>query len=301
VIAEIAKFVRNAQCNLFLGAGVHAPPPAQSRFSYPDGARPPFGGELAAFLATGCSFQTAFPGESDRNLQRVALQYELANTRFALVSAVRTQVQEGRSPSPALRALAELPFRLIITTNYDQLFERALRDARKEPAVVAYNPDSNAITPDLVPSPAVVPEIDQPHLLKIHGDVASPPSIVITDEDYITFILRMNDKQPCNPFSEGVRYLLQKWPTLFIGYSLMDYNLRLLFRTLRWKMDAANYPPSYAVDPHPDRLVSTILGERRAEVRFVVQDVWAFTPVLYELVKGSAMPTMSRPRGVSSK
>ena len=33
---------------------------------------------------------------------------------------------------------------------------------------------------------------------------------------------------------------LTDWTTLFVGYSLLDYNLRLLFKTLRWKIDSAN-------------------------------------------------------------
>jgi hypothetical protein len=59
-------------------------------------------------------------------------------------------------------------------------------------------------------------------------------------EDYIDFILRMSDKDPLNPVPKEIKPWFYYWPTLFLGYSLMDYNLRLLFRTLRWKMDPAS-------------------------------------------------------------
>jgi hypothetical protein len=45
-----------------------------------------------------------------------------------------------------LRALARLDFPLVITTNYDQLFERALRDAGKQPRVEVYKPEQEATT-----------------------------------------------------------------------------------------------------------------------------------------------------------
>ena len=68
-------------------------------------------------------------------------------------------------------------------------------------------------------------------------------SLVITDEDYIQFVLRMTDKEPYHPVPVTMKHYLKRWPTLFIGYSLKDYNLRLLFRTLRWKLDKAKFPP----------------------------------------------------------
>jgi hypothetical protein len=55
----------------------------------------------------------------------------------------------------------------------------------------------------------------------------------VTDEDYIQFVLRMTDKDPYDPVPMSLKHFLKRWTTLFIGYSLLDYNLRLLFKTLR--------------------------------------------------------------------
>ena len=74
--------------------------------------------------------------------------------------------------------------------------------------------------------------------------------------------------------------------TLFIGYSLMDYNLRLLFKTLRWKLDAANVPDMYSVDYRPDALIMDVWQGQRRYVKFIAQDVWSFVPALHELVLG---------------
>jgi hypothetical protein len=88
-------------------------------------------------------------------------------------------------------------------------------------------------------------------------------------------------------------YHLMRLPTLFIGYSLMDYNLRLLFKTLRWRMDKSKFPMSYSVDPFPDPLLEFSMGEGdRRQVIFIAQDVWTFVPALYREVTGKEMPTL---------
>jgi len=70
------------------------------------------------------------------NLPRVALHVEVqGGERPYLVQRVREVLAERhRQPSKLLQALAELPFRLIITTNFDRLMERAL-DAAFERAL----------------------------------------------------------------------------------------------------------------------------------------------------------------------
>src|SRR5215210_5273776 len=127
LVADIAKSVARRECILFLGAGVHSPPPTESRFTYPEAERPPRGGDLSEYLAGLCQFREKLPNESPRNLQRVSLCHELqeGKGRKNLVAEVELMVNTGKRPSPVVRALAALDFPLVITTNYDQLFERA--------------------------------------------------------------------------------------------------------------------------------------------------------------------------------
>jgi hypothetical protein len=75
------------------------------------------------------------------------------------------------------------------------------------------------------------------------------------------------------------------WPMLFIGFSLLDYNLRLLFQLLSWQLQ----PPglSYSVGPYPDGLIR---NKYDPPVKFIAQDVWAFVPELYKAVTGRPMP-----------
>src|SRR5437764_461352 len=82
-------------------------------------------------------------------------------------------------------------------------------------------------------------------------------------EDYIQFVLRMSDKEPYDPIPLSLKYFLTDWATLFVGYSLLDYNLRLLFKTMRWKIDPANRPDMYSVDMQPDPLILDVWQSQR--------------------------------------
>ena len=114
-------------------------------------------------------------------------------------------------------------------------------------------------------------------------------SIVVTDDDYLQFVLRMGDKHPYHPVGKNTHTYLSKWPTLFIGYRLSDYNLRLLIKTLRWKMKRSKIPPSYSVDLEPDVLIRQTL-ERDQYVSFIEKNLWDFVPDLVFKVTGREMP-----------
>ena len=282
----LVELIEAGGCILFLGAGVHYPPPSNSRFSYPEAQRPPLAGALGQDLAQKCSFAETCPGESDRNLQRVAMCYQHKHKRRKLVEEITHAVDETTEPSSVVCALAELPFPLVMTTNYDRLFERALSrlTPTKRPNVEVYSPERHRAPRDYPRATA-----DRPFLFKMHGDVGASDSIVVTDEDYITFVLRMNEADGTHPIPKTFRYRLSTFATLFLGYGLLDFNLRLLFRAMHWTIDEAERPETYSVDVHPDPLVSDEWKEQHG-LRFIVEDVWSFVPRLYEALLGREMP-----------
>jgi hypothetical protein len=79
---------------------------------------------------------------------------------------------------------------------------------------------------------------------------------------------------------------MTKWPILFVGYSLRDYNLRLLFRTLRCQIDPVNMKPTYSVDRSPDPLILKVWQDNKQWVTFLVEDLWTFLPWLFKAVHG---------------
>ena len=288
VLQNLVSLVSEGNCILFLGAGIHAPPPEDSPYRYPEEQRPLLGRNLAENLARKFCFDEEFSSESTYDLQRVSLFIETKRGlgRKTLVDNLDDLLRKEKKPSPALKMLSELPFKIMVTTNYDRLLESALVKQDKDPFSIVYDPNPDTPTRDMTEDPTV----GRPLLFKMHGDLNHRESIVITDEDYITFVQRMLDKNAYNPVPQTVRFRMLRWPTLFIGYSLRDYNLRLLFRTLRWRVDTAEYPISYAVDREPDPLTLRVWQDERRIISFVIEDLWKFLPWLYKEVKGEKFP-----------
>jgi hypothetical protein len=133
------------------------------------------------------------------------------------------------------------------------------------------------------------PNPDNLWFFKMHGCVSEPESIVVTDEDYIHFVMRMGDSEDFHPVPQKLRLQFKEWPTLFVGYSLLDYNLRLLFRTLRRRVPEAEVPATFSLDPRPDLLVLETYSAR-ANVSFIEQDSWRFVPQLYQDLLDREMP-----------
>jgi SIR2-like domain len=286
-INQLANAVGRGQCILFLGSAVHCPPPSGCRFSYPESDRPPLGRALSEALAGKSGLSSRYPGINVQDLQRVALDYEITNSRSLLIGELKQAVHRGKKPSTVLSALAKLNFPLIVTTNYDQLLEKALREASKEPIVSIYRSNETTWETTVDYPIGEDPSAERPFVFKIHGDILDrPDSVVITDEDYIQFVLRMSDKGEFDPVPQTFRYFFTKWPTLFIGYSLMDYNLRLLFKTLRWRTDKSKIPQTYSVDLYPDPLIFDVWHNQRRYVKYIVQNLWHFVPELYKRVIG---------------
>jgi len=109
--------------------------------------------------------------ETGEELSYDSLLGQLGQTRAARQGLLRTYFEPSpdgtapREPTAAHRALSNLVlggfFRVIITTNFDRLIERALQDVGIAPQVIASSNAVNSMTP-LIHSPATV--------VKIHGD-----------------------------------------------------------------------------------------------------------------------------------
>jgi len=322
-LPELYDAVKSRECILFLGAGVHYPPPRDlTDYQYPEEHRPPLGTQFSHALVkdglhklrAGSKDQPLEKSEKEArkvraaelrakhrylwayrdNLQRISWFYELRFQRAALVDRVSESVEQGKKPSAIVRALAEIDFPIVITTNYDRLFEQALGLLGKKVSPIIYNPERSEQTVDLrgVPKKGQ----DERWLFKIHGCTSAPESIVITDEDYIRFVMRMNDSEDFHPVPQKIRTQLAEWPALFVGYSLLDYNLRLLFRTLRWRIKPALRPATFSLDLSPDMLIEATYGAAESQlakeplVRFIARDIWKFVPRFYEDILGKKMP-----------
>ena len=302
-LRTIADAVRKNECILFLGSAIHAAS-TNPNYCHPASKCPPFGAQMAELLADKCHY----PDPDRGNLQRVARYFEYINGGFRrpLVEEIKKLVHSESGgeasdgtplpcspldPSPVLRGLVRLNFPIVITTNYDRLYEHALLTIGRERGIpkryskIIYSRDETIRTRDCAQTPSTI----RPYLLKIHGDITNDDSIAITDEDYLHFVMRMRSEHPYHPVGKNVQTYLRRWTILFIGYRLGDYNLRALLAALRWKVKPGKIPPAYAVDVKPDVLIRDKM-EKSQYVAFIEKNLWDFVPELYKKVTDQEMP-----------
>ncbi|HEU4881333.1 MAG TPA: SIR2 family protein [Longimicrobium sp.] len=251
----------------FFGAGVNlCGRPDKTGFEY--GRYLPSGYELAEEIAE--SYQSGTTPAGD--LLQVAQYVATMQGDAVLYESLRAIFDANYPPTTAHTFFAGLPARLrarncprtrdqrrrrllIVTTNYDDVLERAFLALGERFHVVSYvamGPDRgkflhfapHADQPGAsAPDPVVVhgPEDYQglqdelPVVLKIHGAIdrtrEDRDSYVITEDDYIDYLTRTDVTRLLpNPLPAQ----LQSSRFLFLGYSLKDWNLRAMVHRL-WR------------------------------------------------------------------
>ena len=170
---------------------------------------------------------------------------------------------------PLLRA-RDVPHQLIVSTSYDLALERAFLDAGEEFDVVSYvaegrnrgkfchiDPGGHGTLIERPNEYASELSLDRRTvILKLHGQVDRTSeraweSFVVTEDHYIEYLARA---EVSSVIPVGLAAKLRRSHFLFLGYSLVDWNLRLLLYRL-WGDQPLGYR-SWAVDdePHPFEL-----------------------------------------------
>ncbi len=146
----------------------------------------------------------------------IASYYELEFGRNRLVHRLREKLDTLHlKPTVAHRTLCEIPVSLIVTTNFDDLLEQTFRLEQRAFSTVTRSLDASFWSSD------------RTQIVKIHGDLAFPESIVITANDFERLEV---DRAAL------IRLLgatLQTRTVLFVGYSLTDPDLRAMLTHLR--------------------------------------------------------------------
>jgi DNA-binding SARP family transcriptional activator len=180
---------------------------------------------------------------------------------------------------PLLRERGE-PHQLIVTTSYDLALERAFLDAGEEFDVVSYVAAGRNrgkfchVAPDGTGTLIEVPNTYATELslerrtivLKLHGQVARADdreweSFVVTEDDYIEY-LAQSEVASVVPVALGAK--LRRSHFLFLGYTMADWNLRLLLHRL-WGDQPLSYR-SWAVQPEPMPLEREFWRHRDVDV-----------------------------------
>ena len=268
--------------------------PSQSSFL-------PNGRELAAFLADEANFPSKASNENE-NLAKVASYYSDMVGRKRFREKLRELLKGECQPSPLHEILADVPApQVIVVTNYDTLMEQAFDRNNKPYDRVIYPADRKDLKSGVLwwphnaaePLPRAANELARDIdlattnvIFKMHGsiipDKEGMDNFVITEEDYVEFLSRMtaNTAIPAL-FHEHFR----ERSFLFLGYSLNDWNLRVLMKNLSKHLSAMQGrgyddeeeppPASWAIQKEPSVLDEKLWGRRNIHIFNAPLDVFS--------------------------
>lgn len=283
--------IRSGRVVPFLGAGASllGRPPGEPW--QPDRAQfLPTGAELANALARETRFPSSHPADLD-DLAKVASYYADMNGRPVLRDRLREMLDHDYASGELHGFLASVPVPLlIVVTNYDSLLERAFRAAGRPFDLVVHPADRRDYANAVMwwPHGAAEPLFREPNQLdrdidlatttviyKMHGTVAREnprfDSFVITEEDYVDFLARMTTHTAV-PSLFMAHFRDNSF--LFLGYSLRDWNLRVVLKNLardpRLRRDDreadAEAPKSWAIQKAPSELERKLWASRGVNI-----------------------------------
>jgi hypothetical protein len=246
----IAQALTEGRAIPFLGA-------AASNAGVPDGpSRLPDGAGLASQMIKQWE---GYPGGENDPLTQVAQFYEECVAGrpdvYRHLRGLFFEQQRNAAPPPTAMLIAEVkppsdsPF-VVMTTNYDCQIEHALEQADRPYAVVIQvtTPWSHAPNKlwirrsDTTGFKAIKTQdftlreyAGMTLLYKLHGGFAEEldddeDTLVVTEADYIRFLASLATKTL--PPNAIVTHILRDRRLLFLGYSLADWNLRVILHQL---------------------------------------------------------------------
>jgi hypothetical protein len=200
----------------------------------PNGSPPPDWAGLAEQLRA----ELSDPDETSDAIDLIS-SYSQEHGRPALVERVAKAIRLADvRPAPIHTALCRLPIDVMLTTNFDTLLEDSFRALGKPCHAIIDEPQLALTNP--FPGPA---------LLKVHGDLSRPERMVLTEEDFDSFLTR-------NPLLATIvaSHFAQR-SVVLIGYSLSDPDLRQLLAMIRERLgEGARAIYSLEVNPPPAKV-----------------------------------------------
>jgi hypothetical protein len=149
--------------------------------------------------------------------------------------------------------LARIQFPIYITTNYDKFMEAALeRNGRPSDSEYCRWNEAVELTTEhsLFTNSGYAPTKAKPLVYHLHGYIDDPQSIVLTERDYIYFLINLSKDEKLIP--TVIRKALAKTSLLFVGYSLGDINFRVIFQGIMSIVRSNFQQPSISVQLPPD-------------------------------------------------
>jgi hypothetical protein len=125
------------------------------------------------------------------------------------------------------RVMAGLQLPIYITTAWTDLLQEALKDVDREPITMMF--PWNGHIP--VTRTRVEPTVQKPLVYHLYGRLDRPETLVLTEDDYFEWITAWIAARRSIPPS--VQHALSARSLLFLGYSLDDWDFRVIFQGIK--------------------------------------------------------------------
>ena len=126
--------------------------------------------------------------------------------------------------------LAKLKLPVYITTNYDDFLFGALTHQKQLPTRELYRWNNLLTSRNSTLSLDYKATAATPLVFHLHGHVAQPESMVLTEDDYLTFLLNIRSEE--YPIPAVVKQAISESSLLILGYHPADWDFRVLIRGL---------------------------------------------------------------------
>ncbi|RME74188.1 MAG: SIR2 family protein [Chloroflexi bacterium] len=134
-------------------------------------------------------------------------------------------------PTNPLLILAEFPLPIYLTTCYHDFLETALRRAGKRPHTDICRWHEGLKGIPSVFDDGYQPSRNEPLVYHLHGLDTYPGSLVLTEDDYMEFLVAISQNlgRDTDPIPRRVRQAMADSSLLLLGYNLQSWDFRSLF------------------------------------------------------------------------
>lgn len=247
----LVRAIKAKKCTPFLGAGACDPVL-------------PLGKDLARQWAR----EYKYPFKDSDNLVRVAQFAAVQGNDWALKNQLcemfksRGEPDFG-NPNEIHRLVADLELPIYITTNYDDFMARAIQHTGRTPQQVICRwyeerlrrQPRRPLDPNVGGRRAKASEEEDdwlqptpgnPVVFHLHGTWSDEESMVLTEDDYLDFLIYTHGVIPAR-----IEQAFNESSLLFVGYSFEDLNFKVLFRKLatRLRLNLGRLHAAVQLDP----------------------------------------------------
>jgi hypothetical protein len=177
--------------------------------------------------------------------QYLAVEYDSQFPKEEIITLIKgAKRPDFKASGEPHGVLADLPLPVYLTTNYDDFMFRALQGNQFREPVREFCRWNKTIEGEASAfDSGYTPNVANPLVYHLHG-YSRPETIVITEDDYLTFLAAMVGNSNLLPLS--VRQALSTKTPLFIGYRVADWNFRVLFQSLLPRLQTQGFAVIYA-------------------------------------------------------